>query len=65
MDKDDNKERRCKSCHKLLIDEKLPICRRCRLKGRDNAVKAVGVGVTASIGVFGVVAKVAHSDNSA
>ena len=63
MDKDDSKERRCMSCHKLLISEKLPFCRRCRLKGCDNVVKAVGV--TASIGVFGVVAKVGHSDNSA
>ncbi|SCY77127.1 hypothetical protein SAMN02910292_02859 [Lachnospiraceae bacterium XBB2008] len=29
------KDRRCKTCGKKLIDEKLPICLRCRLKGRN------------------------------
>lgn len=30
-------ERRCKSCHKLLLDEKIPFCRRCVLEGRNKA----------------------------
>lgn len=32
----EEKDRRCKACGKLLIDEKLPFCRRCVLEGRDK-----------------------------
>lgn len=35
------KERRCKSCRKLLLDERIPFCRRCILEGR-NKVGPVG-----------------------
>jgi len=38
----DNKERRCKICGKLLLDEKIPICRRCQLKSRNIARDTVG-----------------------
>lgn len=31
------KERRCLTCKKLLLDEKFPICLRCRLQGRNEA----------------------------
>ena len=37
------KERKCKKCGKKLLDEKLPICLRCRLKGR-NKFGRVGEG---------------------
>lgn len=37
------KERRCKSCGKLLLDEKLPFCRRCVLEGRNNVGKVVSI----------------------
>ena len=60
MDKDDSKERRCMSCHKLLIGEKLPFCRRCRLKGRNNAAKVFSF----SAGLATIVATVSHTDNS-
>lgn len=36
------KERRCKSCGKLLIDEKT-FCRRCKLKMRNTGGKAGGI----------------------
>ncbi|MCM1220434.1 MAG: hypothetical protein NC548_38710 [Lachnospiraceae bacterium] len=36
------KERRCKSCGKLLLDEKLPFCKRCVLEGRNKAGKVGG-----------------------
>ena len=35
----ENTERRCKSCNKLLLDEKLPFCPRCMLEGRNKAVQ--------------------------
>lgn len=37
----EEKERRCKICGKLLLDEKLPFCRRCFLENR-NKIEAVG-----------------------
>ena len=36
------KERRCKSCGKLLIDEKI-LCRRCKLKMRNTGGKVSGI----------------------
>lgn len=45
----DKKERRCMTCGKLLLDEKLPLCRRCVLKGRSRAAK-VGIVLLAVIG---------------
>ncbi len=36
------KERRCKSCGKLLIDEKT-LCRRCKLKMRNTGGKVGGM----------------------
>lgn len=36
------KERRCKSCGKLLIDEKT-FCRRCKLKMRNTGGKVGGI----------------------
>ena len=51
-------ERRCKSCQKLLLDEKLPFCRRCVLEGRNAAVhvtEIVGGFTTAAIGIFALV----------
>ena len=45
------KERKCKTCGKRLIDEKLPICLRCRLKGRNTAgrVGEIAVGTVLAI----------------
>lgn len=37
------KVRRCKSCGKLLIDEKT-FCRRCKLKMRNMGGKVSGIG---------------------
>lgn len=37
----DIKEKRCIFCGKRIIDEKIPICLRCKLEGR-NTVGRVG-----------------------
>ena len=39
----EEKERRCKTCGKLLIDERLPFCRRCVLEGRDKSAQVGGM----------------------
>ena len=36
-------ERRCKSCGKLLLDDKLPFCRRCVLEGRNKVGHVGGI----------------------
>ena len=50
------KERRCKFCGKLLIDEKLPFCRRCVLEGRNKAGQIGGVLVGTVTTVLSAVA---------
>ncbi len=49
----ENKDRKCISCDKKLLDEKLPICLRCRLKGRNTTVKVVEVVGTMIVAVGG------------
>ena len=39
----EEKERRCKSCGKLLLDEKIPFCRRCVLEGRNKVGQVGGI----------------------
>ena len=42
------KNKNCKVCKKALIDEKVPICLRCKLSGKKKASnigkKAAGIG---------------------
>lgn len=57
---DEIKERRCKFCGKLLISEKMPICRRCKLEGR-NKVGQVG-GIAAGMLTAVLSAKALASD---
>lgn len=45
----EEKKRRCKSCGKLLLDEKMPFCRRCVLEGRNKVTYVVGL-VLAALG---------------
>ena len=40
---EENKERRCKSCGKMLLDERIPFCRRCFLEGRNKVGKVGSV----------------------
>ena len=52
----DRKEQihKCLFCKKKLIDEKVPICLRCRQKAKSNVVKGgsvIGVGVTVLSGI--------------
>lgn len=42
---DEIKEKRCKFCGKLLIGEKIPICRRCKLKGSKVGQRVGIVGM--------------------
>ena len=54
----EKKERRCKSCGKLLLDEKLPFCSRCEIEGRDTVVRVgrtVGVVAITGLEVFALV----------
>ena len=39
----EEKEHRCKSCGKLLLDEKIPFCRRCVLEGRNKVGQVGGI----------------------
>lgn len=60
---DETKERRCKFCGKLLISEKMPICRRCKLEGR-NKVGQVGVLAASAVTfVFSAKALVGDGEN--
>jgi len=47
----EEKERCCLTCRKRLLDEKLPICLRCRLRGRNYSGKGVEIvgGVVVAI----------------
>lgn len=51
MNKTEEREKRCLFCGKKLIDEKLPVCLRCKLKGRNTAgnVTKVVAGVAVAI----------------
>lgn len=57
----EEKERRCKSCGKLLLDEKLPFCRRCVLEGR-NKVGQVG-GIVGGLAALSAVALVNNNSD--
>lgn len=46
---EETKVRRCLMCKKKLIDEFLPICPRCKLKGINGAKKTVRVLTGAAI----------------
>ena len=56
-------ERRCKSCGKKLLDEKLPFCKRCVLKGRNLVGDSVGLLV--GIAMAGISAKKLAENTSA
>ncbi len=56
-------DRRCKSCHKLLLDEKLPFCRRCVLEGRNKTFQIGGVFGGMAITAFSAFALANNSDH--
>lgn len=60
---DEEKERRCKSCGKLLLDEKIPFCRRCVLEGRNKVGQVGEIVSVLAVAVFGAAALV-NDDNS-
>lgn len=49
---ENRKERRCIFCKKMLIDEKIPFCIRCKLKGCDKAKRFVGCGLVLGTTIF-------------
>ena len=57
----EEKERRCKSCGKFLVDEKL-FCRRCVLEGR-NKVGQIG-GIVGGLAVSALSAAALINNNS-
>lgn len=50
MSNSEKKERRCSSCKKLLLDEKLPYCRRCLLEKRNR----IGAPIIFSLATVGI-----------
>lgn len=58
------KERKCKTCGKRLIDEKLPICLRCRLKGRNTAGRVCEIAVGTVLAVAGGKALIDQNQNN-
>lgn len=42
---DETKGKRCKFCGKLLRSEKMPICRHCKLEGRNKVGQVGGIVV--------------------
>lgn len=58
------KERRCKSCGKLLLDEKLPFCRRCVLEGRNKVGQVGGVVVGIGTTVLSAAALINNNSNN-
>ena len=64
MSKDNkDKVKRCLFCHKRIIDKKVPVCKRCRLKGKNGVEKGVG-GVVALGAAALVVVKAAGDINN-
>ena len=59
----EKKERRCKSCGKLLLDEKLPFCGRCVLEGCDTVGKFGGIVGVVAITALKVVALVNNNSD--
>lgn len=57
------KERRCKSCGKLLFDAKWPRCKRCFLEGR-NKIGQIGGIFTVLATPIAFFAKALTNDNS-
>jgi hypothetical protein len=56
--KDEKKIRKCKGCGKqLLDDEKFPFCLRCRLSGRNNGTKFLGIAAGFA-GIFAIAEKI-------
>lgn len=55
------KERRCKSCGKLLLDEKFPYCRRCELEARNKVGQAGSIVGSFAITALGGVAHVKNN----
>ncbi len=62
MSKETNR-RRCRSCKKLLLDEKLPFCRRCMLEGRDKARQIASIGAAATAFVIALVNNSNHDSD--
>ena len=59
----DVKERRCLACGKRLIDEKIPICLRCKLEGRNTAGRIGEVAGVIALAVGGSTALINNSKN--
>lgn len=57
------KGKRCLACGKQLIDEKIPICLRCKLEGRNTAGRIVEVVGGIALVVGGSTALMNNSKN--
>ena len=52
----EEKKRRCKSCGKLLLDEKGLLCKRCLLEGRNKIMKIGSTVCGFAATAYGIVA---------
>ena len=59
---EETKERKCISCGKKLQDEKLPLCLRCRLEGRNTTANVMEVAGAIALAVSGAKAIIDNSD---
>lgn len=57
MSKKRKEYRKCKSCGKLLVDERFSLCRRCTLKRRNKGSIFSG-GATGALAAFGFLFKI-------
>lgn len=63
----EEKERRCKACGKLLLDEKSSFCRRCVLEGRNKTGQVGGIigGLAMSaLSIFAMINNKPDSNNT-
>ena len=57
----EGKERRCKKCKKLLIDEKTLFCKRCLLESKNKVLQMAAIGT--AIVTSAIVIKNVSEDN--
>ena len=55
--------RQCKICSKKLLDEKIPLCIRCRIEGRNKATSWGGKAVSAA-GAVTLIANMASGNKN-
>lgn len=63
-DNANEKEKKCIVCKKKLIDEKIPICLRCKLSGKKKASNIVKKAAEIGAGVVAVTTIIGNIQNN-